>query len=324
MPPRIPIATCLRASKAPVSCLHASLPIRPFSTTPIPQIPRPKRKHQDQYTLAQARARKAANLSRRAVLSTERSAALGDPVKGLTTPFVKSFDTGSAPDPLPEYLEPDSALPKPAEKAHLNFFLTPEKVSESVLYSERISTPRPPKKAEGDVYGILNDISPQEQEQQRVAVHEKAAAAVSVITALENGSSKDRLRVNIQRCIDMFGRHNTDHILPPKPASLLTEGVVPPTPETNEEAAKWRAGPDTGSSEVQIAILTAKIRTLAEFLETRGKKDMHNKRNLRVLVHRRQKLLQYLRRRERGGPRWQHCIETLGLTEGTWKGEISL
>jgi ribosomal protein S15 len=85
-----------------------------------------------------------------------------------------------------------------------------------------------------------------------------------------------------------------------------------------------RAGPDTGSSEVQIAILTAKIRSLANFLETRGKKDKVNKRNLRLLVHRRQKLLQYLRRKERGGPRYQRCVEMLGLTEGTWKGEISL
>lgn len=70
--------------------------------------------------------------------------------------------------------------------------------------------------------------------------------------------------------------------------------------------------------------MTAKIKTLADFLQSRGKGDKHNKRNLRLLVHRRQKLLQYLRRKERGGPRWQHCIETLGLTEGTWRGEISL
>jgi ribosomal protein S15P/S13E len=59
-------------------------------------------------------------------------------------------------------------------------------------------------------------------------------------------------------------------------------------------------------------------------LETRGgKKDKVNKRNLRVLVHKRQKLLRYLRTKERGGERFQHLVETLGLTEGTWKGEIS-
>jgi len=85
-----------------------------------------------------------------------------------------------------------------------------------------------------------------------------------------------------------------------------------------------RVGPDTGSSEVQIAILTAKINTLADFLETRGRKDKVNARNLRLLVHRRQKLLRYLRKKERGGERWKHLIETLGLTEATWMGEISM
>jgi ribosomal protein S15 len=175
-----------------------------------------------------------------------------------------------------------------------------------------------------DTFDVLREKDPAEAERQRVAVHASAARAVDTIAALANGSSKDRLRVNIQRCIDVFGRHNTDHILPPKPPSQLSDGYVPPQPVNNAEKAAYRVGADTGSSEVQIAILTAKIRTLATALETRGKKDMHNKRNLRVLVHRRQKLLQYLRRRERGGPRWVHCIETLGLTEGTWKGEISM
>ena len=115
--------------------------------------------------------------------------------------------------------------------------------------------------------------------------------------------------------------------LPPRAPHLtaINSNAAPAVrPPTNEAAASKRIGPDTGSSEVQIAILTAKIKTLADFLSTRGKGDKHNKRNLRLLVHRRQKLLQYLRRKERGGPRWQHCIETLGLTEGTWKGEISL
>ena len=82
-----------------------------------------------------------------------------------------------------------------------------------------------------------------------------------------------------------------------------------------------RAGPDTGSSEVQIAILTTKINVLAANLH---KKDKDNKRSLRLLVHRRQKLLQYLRRKERGGPRWQNVVEQLGINDAMWKGEISL
>lgn len=135
------------------------------------------------------------------------------------------------------------------------------------------------------------------------------------------------MRVNITRCVNTFGRHNTDRIFPPKAPGLPNIGSMDPhpiRPETNIAETKKRIGPDTGSSEVQIAILTAKIKTLGDFLETRGKGDKHNKRNLRLLVHRRQKLLAYLRKKERGGPRWQHCIEMLGLTEGTWRGEISL
>lgn len=147
------------------------------------------------------------------------------------------------------------------------------------------------------------------------------------LTSLTNASSADRTRANIQRCIETFGRHNTDSYLRPKPISTSPRG----SKKLDAEAAAGinpattpRVGPDTGSSEVQIAILTAKINTLADFLETRGRKDKVNARNLRLLVHRRQKLLRYLRKKERGGERWKHLIETLGLTEATWMGEISM
>jgi ribosomal protein S15 len=178
-----------------------------------------------------------------------------------------------------------------------------------------ISTPAQPPKSEEEI------------EAQRKKDHERATEAISRIMSLDNGSSKDRMRVNIARCVSTFGRHKTDKLMPPRAPPLPVVNATEPhaiRPETNKKELRKRIGPDTGSSEVQIAILTAKIKTLADFLETRGKGDKHNKRNLRLLVHRRQKLLQYLRRKERGGPRWQHCIETLGLTEGTWQGEISL
>ena len=87
---------------------------------------------------------------------------------------------------------------------------------------------------------------------------------------------------------------------------------------------KERAGPDTGSSEVQIGILTAKIRRLADQYEGVSRNDKVNKRNLRLLLHRRQKLLKYMERRERGSGRWYNMIETLGLTEATWKGQIAV
>ncbi|EER42485.1 ribosomal protein S15 [Histoplasma capsulatum H143] len=105
-------------------------------------------------------------------------------------------------------------------------------------------------------------------------------------------------------------------------SATLTSTSASPQETPQYPARPARAGPDTGSSEVQAAILTTKIQVLAQQIAKYGHKDKHNKRNLRVLVHRRQRLLNYLRRKERGGPRWQNLMSNLGLTDSSWKGEI--
>lgn len=288
------------------------------------------RRHRDPYALAQARARKAANISRQQELKEKRSEALGDPVRGVTTPFVQSFDTAAPPPPTPQSTThthtigsrdrqsatPTQAAPAPdaTSEDHLNFYLSKPEVHDTISHSELLIAPV----SRYGTSSILSNEQTSKQKADRDEKHATATEALRRIASLANGSSKDRLRVNIQRCISTFGRHTTDSTLPPKPA--LAPSIAP----KHQLEKLPRAGPDTGSSEVQAAILTAKIRTLADFLETRGHTDKVNKRNLRVLVHKRQKLLTYLRRKERGGPRWQNLIETLGLTEGTWKGEISL
>ncbi|KAF1836555.1 hypothetical protein BDW02DRAFT_566982 [Decorospora gaudefroyi] len=336
MPPRIPAFSCLRASAC--TPLRLTLPTRTFTSTARVQAEsierRKKRLASDPYIVAQRNQKKAANLSRRAELEEARVTSLGDPVRGLPTPFVQSFDTGKP-------ITHEDAKKMPKDRTYLNYAFDPKSVKQQLKKSEELAIPlkayaKPqntrPLYPWGDPLQYQqakeNEKSAEETEEQKPDHHARAAEAIARITALENGSSKDRMRVNITRCVDTFGRHNTDRIFPPKAPSLTKSGAGNEAhrirPETNVAAASKRVGPDTGSSEVQIAILTAKIRTLADFLQSRGKGDKHNKRNLRLLVHRRQKLLQYLRRKERGGPRWQHCIETLGLTEGTWRGEISL
>lgn len=224
----------------------------------------------------------------------------------------------------------------------MNYALKPKDVQISLDKSKDLAVPRMEQdeqpadleqKYKRTGRGLLKqtvppkDLSPEEIEARREKDHARASEAISRITSLSNGSSKDRMRVNITRCISTFGRHHTDRLFSPRAPPLPHTNSTDPhpiRPDTNKQQLSKRIGPDTGSSEVQIAILTAKIKTLADFLSTRGRKDKHGKRDLRLLVHKRQKLLAYLRRKERGGPRWQHCIETLGLTEGTWKGEISL
>jgi small subunit ribosomal protein S15 len=67
---------------------------------------------------------------------------------------------------------------------------------------------------------------------------------------------------------------------------------------------------DTGSPEVQVAILTERITSLTEHLKNH-KKDFASRRGLLMMVGQRRRLLDYVRRKEQG--RYQALIERLGL-----------
>lgn len=67
---------------------------------------------------------------------------------------------------------------------------------------------------------------------------------------------------------------------------------------------------DTGSSEVQVALLTERINELTEHFKVH-KKDHHSRRGLLMIVSQRRRLLDYLRRTDVG--RYQALIERLGL-----------
>ncbi|MWD29186.1 30S ribosomal protein S15 [Aquicoccus sp. SCR17] len=67
---------------------------------------------------------------------------------------------------------------------------------------------------------------------------------------------------------------------------------------------------DTGSPEVQIAILTSRITTLTEHFKTHAK-DNHSRRGLLKLVAQRRKLLDYLKGKEEA--RYQDLIKRLGI-----------
>jgi small subunit ribosomal protein S15 len=67
---------------------------------------------------------------------------------------------------------------------------------------------------------------------------------------------------------------------------------------------------DTGSPEVQVAILTERIRNLTEHLKIH-KKDFHSRRGLLMMVGQRRRLLDYLKRK--AAPRYVTVIERLGL-----------
>ncbi len=67
---------------------------------------------------------------------------------------------------------------------------------------------------------------------------------------------------------------------------------------------------DTGSPEVQIALLSGRIGDLTEHLSIH-KKDHHSRRGLLMLVGRRRKLLDYLRVKD--ADRYKRVIERLGI-----------
>ena len=67
---------------------------------------------------------------------------------------------------------------------------------------------------------------------------------------------------------------------------------------------------DTGSTEVQVAILTARIRELTEHMKVH-KKDFPSRRGPLIMVGKRRRLLQYLRNKDFG--RYQTLIQRLGL-----------
>ena len=84
------------------------------------------------------------------------------------------------------------------------------------------------------------------------------------------------------------------------------------TAERKQEIIKdnAQAKGDTGSPEVQVAILTERIVNLTEHFKTHAK-DNHSRRGLLMLVNKRRSLLDYLRRKDE--TRYTDLISKLGL-----------
>ena len=71
-----------------------------------------------------------------------------------------------------------------------------------------------------------------------------------------------------------------------------------------------RGANDTGSPEVQVALLTARIEQLTGHFK-QHKQDHHSRRGLLQMVNRRRSLLDYLKKKD--APRYKALIEKLGL-----------
>ncbi|MBA3725361.1 MAG: 30S ribosomal protein S15 [Armatimonadetes bacterium] len=89
---------------------------------------------------------------------------------------------------------------------------------------------------------------------------------------------------------------------------------MPLPKETKTEVIeKYRtAETDTGSAEVQIALLTSRIQQITEHLRT-NKKDFHSRRGLLILVGQRRRLESYLRQKDI--TKYRALIQELGIRE---------
>jgi len=101
------------------------------------------------------------------------------------------------------------------------------------------------------------------------------------------------------------------------PACAINSNLSKETPMSITAADKARVmkefatkDGDTGSPEVQVAILTSRINTLTEHFKTH-KKDNHGRRGLLKMVAQRRKLLDYLKGKEEA--RYQDLIKKLGI-----------
>jgi len=84
-----------------------------------------------------------------------------------------------------------------------------------------------------------------------------------------------------------------------------------PTKEKQKVIEKFKVHPtDTGSADVQIAVLTDQIKNLTEHLKTH-RKDNHSRRGLLKMVSKRKSLLDYLRNED--AKRYQTVAKKLGL-----------
>ena len=88
----------------------------------------------------------------------------------------------------------------------------------------------------------------------------------------------------------------------------ISENVAAKKAETIQEYATTKG--DTGSPEVQIAILTTRINELSNHMQEH-KKDLHSRHGHLAMVAKRRKLLDYLKGKDEG--RYQDLIKRLGI-----------
>lgn len=135
---------------------------------------------------------------------------------------------------------------------------------------------------------------------------EKKVETIKKIIGLQNANAKAVQLYNIQKAIDWFKRKEGDT------GSPEVEG---------EEWTSWDDGLFADHHTITAAILTVRILNLHSHMQ-QHRKDKHNYKQLREMVHKRARVLKYLKRKSQ--ERYYKCLEELGLEPRAVEGEITM
>lgn len=246
--------------------------------------------------------RKKANVARQAVLKAERTPANFNPIIGVSTPFTRALLTPAAvwtpganiEDSLYFPKEQLSQIQSAVEKAFVARQHA-DAANEAIILSSRQQTPRqdpalPVMTAQDDALDSVLAVEEKLMNERLHAIsltNSVSSEASSRIASLQNSNARTLRAYNTAFAIREFGR----------------------------------APGDTGSAEVQAAILTARIVAESAHIAN-NRKDVHGFRGFRGLVHQRQKVLKYLR--TESVERYFSCIERLGLSDQAVVREITM
>ena len=98
-----------------------------------------------------------------------------------------------------------------------------------------------------------------------------------------------------------------------KASKKVEESIVAPSEDKAQIISEYQVKPgDTGSPEVQIALLTSRIEKLVGHLKA-NPSDNHSRRGLLGIISKRRRLLNYLENKEK--PRYKEIAKKLGLTK---------
>lgn len=241
--------------------------------------------------------RKKANIARQTVLKAEREPANFDPIRGTPTDFTRSLlsaDVVWSPNTAVEdslhFSQNDiqsiqtavEAAAHARRKAEPTISRLPATPSTTHNTNMEIPDIPPPN----TIASTEDEILSRHLSELSVENARKSAAS-SRIVSLQNSNARTLRAYNTAHAIREFGRS---------------------------------AG-DTGSAEVQAAILTTRILAEAKHIAA-NKKDVHGYRGFRGLVHQRQKILKYLR--QESVERYTECIKRLGLDDQCVVREITM